>query len=183
MAEITPVDVQNKQFRRSFRGYHPSEVDEFLDTATKTLDGLIRENEALKEQVGELSERVEQYRGIEDTLQHTLVIAQETADEVRVNARKEAQLILAEARAEAERVKDRSERDLRDIRGRAEDIRAQMLEYVSRSLANTQAQMEILRTAQTELDASSRTSRREESEVEPESGSRREDWEGERDDD
>ena len=152
MSEITPVDIQNKVFRRSLRGYHPGEMDDFLDRVTKTLDGLLRENEALKEQVAEQGARVEQYRGIEDTLQHTLVIAQETADEVRANARKESQLMLAEARAEADRIGERSEKDLRETRRRAEVIRSGVIEYVSRAVANTSAQLEVLRAAQREME-------------------------------
>lgn len=155
MSEITPVDIQNKEFRRSLRGYHTGEMDEFLDRITKTLDGLLRENEALKEQVAEQGARVEQYRGIEDTLQHTLVIAQETADEVRANARKESQLMLAEARAEADRMRERSEEELRGTRRRAEVIRSGVIEYISRAVANTSAQLEVLRAAQRELEADS----------------------------
>ncbi|MFP4201034.1 MAG: DivIVA domain-containing protein [Bacillota bacterium] len=154
MAEITPVDIQNKQFRKSFLGYHRSEVDQFLDEITRTLDALLRENEALKERVGDLGQEVEQYRNIEDTLQHTLMIAQETADELRSNAKKESQLMLSQARTDADHLRERAEEELRETRRRAEGIRAQIIEYLGRAVANTSAQMEILRSAQSEMEAS-----------------------------
>jgi DivIVA domain-containing protein len=50
-ARITPLDVQEKKFRRSSRpsgGYVMREVDEFLDEVTDTLSALIAENEQLR---------------------------------------------------------------------------------------------------------------------------------------
>ncbi len=151
MAEITPVDIQNKVFRRALRGYSPTQVDAFLDEVTRTLDSLLRENEALKQQTSELSEKVERYRGIEETLQQTLVLAQETADEVRTNARKEVQLMLAEARTEADRIREEADEELRQTREHAQRIRSDVLEYLGKALAATTAQTEILRSAQSEL--------------------------------
>jgi DivIVA domain-containing protein len=49
-ARVTPLDVQEKKFRRSSRpsgGYVMREVDEFLDDITDTLSTLIAENERL----------------------------------------------------------------------------------------------------------------------------------------
>ena len=31
---ITPIEIQNKEFRRTFRGYNEEEVDEFLKIIT-----------------------------------------------------------------------------------------------------------------------------------------------------
>ncbi|HJP66990.1 MAG TPA: DivIVA domain-containing protein, partial [Actinomycetota bacterium] len=53
-SRITPVDVQQKQFRLAFRGYHEREVDEFLDQVTEELARLHAENRRLQEQLGEL---------------------------------------------------------------------------------------------------------------------------------
>jgi DivIVA domain-containing protein len=50
-ARVTPLDVQEKKFRRSSRpsgGYVMREVDEFLDDVTDTLSALIAENERLR---------------------------------------------------------------------------------------------------------------------------------------
>ena len=32
---ITPIEIQNKEFRRTFRGYNEEEVDEFLKIITE----------------------------------------------------------------------------------------------------------------------------------------------------
>ncbi|HHW15486.1 MAG TPA: DivIVA domain-containing protein [Firmicutes bacterium] len=48
---LTPLDIQNAVFHRSFRGYNETEVDEFLDRVVVEYEQLLRENLALKEQV------------------------------------------------------------------------------------------------------------------------------------
>lgn len=47
---LTPLDIQNAVFHRSFRGYNEAEVDEFLDRVVVEYEQLLRENLALKEQ-------------------------------------------------------------------------------------------------------------------------------------
>jgi DivIVA domain-containing protein len=48
---LTPLDIQNAVFHRSFRGYNENEVDEFLDRVVLEYEQLLRENLALKEQL------------------------------------------------------------------------------------------------------------------------------------
>lgn len=46
---VTPVDVQEKVFRLSFRGYNEQDVDEYLDHITEELAALHEENKRLRE--------------------------------------------------------------------------------------------------------------------------------------
>jgi len=46
---LTPLDIHNKEFKRSFRGYNEEDVDEFLDRVIKDYELLYRENIELKE--------------------------------------------------------------------------------------------------------------------------------------
>ena len=48
---ITPIEIQNKEFRRTFRGYNEEEVDEFLKIITDDFQSLYRENMDLQEKV------------------------------------------------------------------------------------------------------------------------------------
>lgn len=101
---ITPLDIHNQEFPRKFRGYDPDAVDEFLDQIIREFEGLIKENGRLKEQVEHVTLKLDEYKQLEDTINRTLVVAQETAEEVKTNARKEADLIIQEARLQAERI-------------------------------------------------------------------------------
>ena len=48
---LTPLDIENKRFGRSIKGYNVDEVDEFLDELTVQYEKLYKENAELKEQV------------------------------------------------------------------------------------------------------------------------------------
>ncbi len=101
---ITPMDIQNKEFERSFRGYDIEDVDEFLDRVAKDLEQLTRENMELKDQLSQLQEKNKNYQKLEETMHNAIVVAQETADEVKQNAKREADLIRREADKEAQRI-------------------------------------------------------------------------------
>ncbi|MHB8946029.1 MAG: DivIVA domain-containing protein [Bacillota bacterium] len=104
MPILTPLDVHNKEFRKGFRGYSEEEVDEFLDQVVRDYEEMLKEIDRLKDELGKAEERVSHFRRLEETLNQTLVVAQTTAEEVKANARKEADLIVKEGRAEADRV-------------------------------------------------------------------------------
>ena len=53
-ARLTPVDVQQIQFRRALRGYDEQEVDDFLDRVTEELTLLIDERRSLSDRAGSL---------------------------------------------------------------------------------------------------------------------------------
>lgn len=101
---ITPMDIQNKEFERSFRGYDIEDVDEFLDRIAKDLEQLIRENIELKEQISQLQEKNKNYQKLEETMHNAIVVAQETAEEVKHTAKREADLIRREAESEAKHI-------------------------------------------------------------------------------
>ena len=47
---LTPIDIHNKEFKRSFRGYNEDEIDDFLDQVVNDYEKLFRDNERLKEE-------------------------------------------------------------------------------------------------------------------------------------
>lgn len=51
MKRLTPLDIFNKDFKYSLRGYDVDEVNEFLDLVIKNFEWLIEENRQLKEQL------------------------------------------------------------------------------------------------------------------------------------
>lgn len=130
---LTPLDIRNKTFRRSLRGYNEEEVDAFLEQIMREFEQLIRDNAALREQVETYSARLEQYENLENTLHNALVVAQQAADEVRAAARREAELTLEEARLRAEAMVreareevERVRRDAGELFQRARTFRAQL---------------------------------------------------------
>jgi len=101
---ITPLDIQQKQFKVKFRGFDMEEVYSFLEIIREELEELLKENTLLKERVTVLENQVEEYKKIEQSIRDTLMTAQQLVDEYKNNAKKEAELILKEAEIKAENI-------------------------------------------------------------------------------
>lgn len=95
---ITPLDINSKEFSRAFRGYSSDEVDDFLDRIMLEMESLIKEKRELEKKIKFMSEQVEHYMSLQDTLNKSIVVAQEAADRVVINANKEAEIIIGEAK-------------------------------------------------------------------------------------
>ncbi len=101
---LKPIDIQNKEFERKLKGYDCDAVDDFLDLVIQDYEALCKENVALKEKTRLLSETVENYKTIEDTLHHSLDVARQSAQDIKNNATMEAQAIVNRAKLDATRL-------------------------------------------------------------------------------
>lgn len=101
---LTPLEIHNKEFKRTFRGYDEDEVDDFLDQIITDYELLYRENIELREMTSQAEGNTGQYKDLEDTLKNALVVAQQTSDQMKANAEREAQMIIKEATTKAEQI-------------------------------------------------------------------------------
>ena len=86
-ARITPVDIQQVEFRLAFRGYNERDVDAFLDRLTEDLSAYLEENQRLQTTPGVLRVPDRDSSG--------------EAEEVLAQAREEAEAIVRRAEDEA----------------------------------------------------------------------------------
>lgn len=101
---ITPLDVDQKQFKVVLRGYDPNEVNSFLAQVSRELEDLVRENKQLDEELRRRDEALREYRQNESRLREALVSAGRMTEEIKESARKEAELIRAEAELHADKI-------------------------------------------------------------------------------
>jgi cell division initiation protein len=141
---LTPLDIHNKEFGRSFRGYDEDQVNEFLDQIIKDYEANIRENKDLQNQLAAIQERLDHFSNIEVTLSKTIIVAQEAADELRNNSKKEAQLIIKEAEKNADRIINESLTKSRKISVEIEELKKQASIYRTRFRTLLEAQLELL---------------------------------------
>lgn len=145
---LTPLDIHNKEFSRRLRGYDEDDVNEFLDQVIKDFEMYIRENKELQNQVAALQERLDHFSTIEETLSKTIIVAQEAADELRSNSKKEAQLIIKEAEKNADRIINESLVKARKIALETEELKKQATIYRTRFRTLIEAQLELLASDQ-----------------------------------
>lgn len=113
--KITPMDIEQQQFGRSFRGYNEEEVDDFLDRIAKDYEEVLNENIKLKEEIERLQSRMEEYSKMDETLRSALVNAQQSATNIKENVQKETQVMIENAKIEAEKIKQQAKQDIYDI--------------------------------------------------------------------
>lgn len=141
---LTPLDIHNKEFKKSLRGYDANEVDEFLDEVIKDFETLYKENLELKERLQAQKDNLNRYKEMEDTLQSTMVLAQKMAEEAKRNAEKEAELIIWEARKKAEQIVAGAEDQITESRKRLETLRAYEKQLMIKLRTFLQTQLDTL---------------------------------------
>jgi len=119
---MTPLDIRNKTFSKGLRGYQCGEVEKYLETVSQEFEATYTENFELREKTKGLETEISHYRQIENTLQQTLVLAQQTAEEVKKTARHEAALLLREAEQDKLSKVSETQVILKDIREEIEGL-------------------------------------------------------------
>ncbi len=99
---LKPVDIQNHTLRTSMRGYDRTETDDFLASVAESYEEIIRENRDLQDKIASLSEGIQYYKQIENTLQKALVLAEKTSSETQETAKIQADNMVKEAQEKAD---------------------------------------------------------------------------------
>ncbi len=143
---ITPLDIENKKFaKQMMNGYSVEEVDEFLDDLTVDYEKTYKENTELKSRVDDLEASLAHYRTIEGTLQSTLVMAQNTAEEVKNVAKQQAEQIIKEAEGNARKSVDELGQEILMKKKELEDVKKQFDVYKAKMEALLISQLELLK--------------------------------------
>ena len=143
---ITPLDIENKKFaKQMMNGYSVEEVDEFLDDLTIDYEKSYKENTELKNRVEELEASLAHYKTIEGTLQSTLVMAQNTAEEVKNVAKQQAEQILKEAEGNPRKSVDDLGQEILMKKKELEDVKKQFDVYKAKMEALLISQLELLK--------------------------------------
>lgn len=140
---ITPMDIHNKEFETGFRGYDKEAVNAFMAEVVHDYETLYRDNREMTDKIEQLEKRIAQYEKMEATMNDALVLAQETGENVKNSARKEADLIIQEAEQQRRQIIAEAERQLREGCEKYAVIRNEVAVFKARmeSLLNSQMQM------------------------------------------
>ncbi len=130
---LTPLDIHNKSFKKSFRGYNEDEIDDFLDDVVNDYERLFRENDQLKADLERVKKDNEQYHALEENLKQTLIVAQKTAEE-----------IMAASRKNAEELRENTAKECQNMRQEAELRGKQMVEEALKKVSGIVADYECL---------------------------------------
>ncbi|MGP3779452.1 DivIVA domain-containing protein [Halanaerobium saccharolyticum] len=123
--KLNPLDIYNKEFKKSTFGYNTTQVDEFLDDVGVAYERLLKDLNNLQEENRDLREKIENYEDMEDKLQNTLDSMQGTISERVEQADNEARMIIKEARMKAEKIKENARDQVASEKRKLEQLREQ----------------------------------------------------------
>ncbi|MCM8711016.1 DivIVA domain-containing protein [Clostridium sp. SYSU_GA19001] len=141
--KITAMDITNKEFKKVLRGYSPDEVEEFLDRIAEDYEAIYKENSSLKERFAVLNEKLDHYVKMETTIQNTLLLAQNAAEQSKINTQKEADLIIKNANESAQKILDKAHNDVIKINDDYERLKQEFIKFRAKfkNFMNTQVEM------------------------------------------
>ncbi|MBU5482975.1 DivIVA domain-containing protein [Clostridium sp. MSJ-11] len=141
--KITAMDITGKEFKKGFRGYDMDEVDEFLEEVAENYETLYKENSATKEKVSLMEENLNHYRKMEETIQNTLLLAQNAADQSKKSAQQEAELIIRSANETSKKLLDKAHDDVIKINDEYEKVQNEFIIFKNKFKNFMQSQMEM----------------------------------------
>lgn len=144
---ITPMDIHNKTFSGQIRGYSKDEVNAFLEELASDYEKIYREHRAMEEEMDIIRTKLRNYEKMESTMSHTLVMAQETADNVKKNAHKEAELSIQEAQSKAQKIVSDAEAARRKMNADLLKAEGDMNLYIEKLLSNFKSALALIEAA------------------------------------
>jgi len=153
--KITPLDIQQQQFRVRFRGFDMVEVDNFLDLLANEFEELLKENNQVREEDRHKAERINQLEAGEKELRDTLVSVQRITEEMKNNARKEGELIIEEAKLNARKILEGAQAQALQIEGEINQLKRQRAEFEASLRATVEMHWRLLES--TEEDSAEST--------------------------
>jgi cell division initiation protein len=127
--KITPLDIQQQQFRVRLRGFDMVEVDNFLDLVANELEELLQENNRLREEDRQKLERIQGLEKAEKDLRNALVSAQQICEEMKNNARKEGELMIEEAKGQARKIVEEGQTQAMQVEAEITQLKRQRAEF------------------------------------------------------
>ncbi len=153
---FVPNDLQNIVFKKSLLGYHSYQVEDVLDKVVEDLTELIKENARLKEKLEDTQDKLKYYKGIESSLQNSLLIAQQTSDDVVANARKSAENIQKEADLRAKQILEEAHREVLGVRFEHERVKRDVEGYKAKIESIIRSQLKALQNLDERDDSDSK---------------------------
>lgn len=154
---LNSLDVQNKTFNQRWRGFDKREVDEFLDIIIRDYDDFAQTHKDQDRELKTLRERVKYFDDMKDSLNKSIVVAQDAADNLRAQAQSEAnniitdagqksQLIIEAAKKEAGSILAAASDDARQLLRDTDDMKRKMRLYHQRMTSMIESQLETVQS-------------------------------------
>ena len=154
---ITPAVIKQKEFNTRFRGFDVHEVDGFLEDVAHEVTRLNREMSAIKEERHRLALENQGYQKREMSLKRVMIQSQKVLDQMKLNARKSAELVIANAEVEAEKILNRAHQRLSQLHSDITELKRQRMQIEVQIGSVIESHAKLLEMSKQESKASEAT--------------------------
>ena len=141
---FVPNDLQNIAFKKAMMGYNILQVEDVLLKVVEDFSELIKENAKLKEKLEDSQDKVKYYKTIENNLHNSLIIAQQTSEEIVANARDNADNIVKEAELKAQQIIDEAHKQVLNVKFEYENLKRDVISYKAKIESIIKAQLMVM---------------------------------------
>ena len=141
---ITPMEIQTKKFGKVVMGYNKEDVDDFMEYILEDYEMLYKQSLSSEQEIKTLKEQVETYKSIEDAMNQSLIVAQQTAENLQKNAQEKADLIIKEAEAKAKEITEVATKSIESAQSELAKLQHTMDIYKCQAISMLNAQIENL---------------------------------------
>jgi len=120
---VSPLDLRQQRFRKTFRGFDKVEVTAFLVAVADDYEQALRETDRLRQELTRVDAVLTEHREQEKNLQSTMTTAQRLSDDIKTNADLEAKRIIREAETRSDLLLEKTQARLEDIQREIDGLR------------------------------------------------------------
>lgn len=156
--KITPLDIQQQQFKKTRGKYDAGEVDSFLEMIRIEMEDILRENDTFKKELKKTKSRLSELIEHEKTLKDAIISTQRVAEDIKATAHKEADVIIAEAKLDSDKLIMNAHDQIKKLADDINELRRQRI--------RVEAELSSILTAHTKLlEAASEDAKRLEDDI------------------
>lgn len=141
--KVSPLDLRQVRFRKTFRGFDKAEVIALISEVADDYENALRDVDRLRQEVAKMEALLNQHREHERDLRDTLMTAQRVSDDIRANADAQARQILRDAEGRSDLLLQKTQARLEDVQREIDGMKMKRrevettLESTIASLRNT----------------------------------------------
>lgn len=135
---LTPLEIHNKEFGTRMRGYDQDEVNEFLDQIIRDYELVIRQNKENADELEIINKKLSNYEEMQDSLNRSILVAQDAADRLKENTDREIEVVKREAQSYVENVRKEADDYATDVQKKADDYTVDTYKKADEYFAETQ---------------------------------------------
>jgi DivIVA domain-containing protein len=151
LMKITPLEIRQHTFEKTFRGYEIEEVDAFLASLSQEWDRVLNDSKMLRMQLEIAEKEANKLREIEMTLFKTLKTAEDTSTMITNQANQQAEKQIGDAQGQSESIVAEAQLKAKSIIKEAEEKASYVKEEVMGEVHDLQKEFKNLEKNKNEL--------------------------------